>query len=140
LCQGAKKEGEPARKILAGAEVIDYRLKIRADEQFVYIPVIPDISKDILSKINPSLQLAECDFEESERARSVEDMLGFAPSFEVIGDIAVVAEEYGVKAGEAIMEVHKNVKTVLVPTTPVTGEFRVRHYRVLCGEDRTTTV
>lgn len=135
-----KKEGESARKALAGAEIIDYRLKIRSDELFVYIPLIPDVSKDILSKIIPSVELAECDFEENERTRSVEDILGFAPSFEVIGDIAIVAEEYDVKVGEAIMEVHKSVKTVLVPTTPVTGEFRVRHYRVLCGEDRTTTV
>jgi tRNA (guanine37-N1)-methyltransferase len=135
-----KKEGESTRKTLAESEVIDYRLKIKSDEQFVYIPIIPGISKDILSKISRSLELSDCDFEENERTRSVEEILGFMPSFEVIGDIAVVAEEYDVKAGEAIMEVHKNVKTVLVPTTPVTGEFRVRHYRVLCGEDRTTTV
>ena len=135
-----KKDGEATRRTLAEAEVIDFRLKIRSDEESVFIPVIPDISKEILSKINASLQLHQCDFEENERTRSVEDILGFSPSFEVIGDIAVVAEEYDVKVGEAIMEVHKNVKVVLVPTTPVTGEFRVRHYRVLCGEDRTTTV
>ncbi|BAI60997.1 1-methylguanosine tRNA methyltransferase [Methanocella paludicola SANAE] len=135
-----KREGESTRKMLAESEVIDYRLKIKSDEQFVYIPLIPGISKDILSKIDPTLALAECDFEENERTRSVEEILGFAPSFEVIGDIAVVAEEYDVKVGEAIMEVHKNVRTVLVPTTPVVGEFRIRHYRVLCGEDRTTTV
>lgn len=135
-----KKGGEATRRTLAEAEVIDYRLKIRSDETFVYLPLIPDISRVILSKISPSLELSECDFEENERTYSVEDILGFAPSFEVIGDIAVVAEEYDVKVGEAIMAVHKNVKVVLVPTTPVIGEFRVRHYRVLCGEDRTTTV
>lgn len=135
-----KKEGESTRRTLAEAEVIDYRLKIRSDATFIYIPIISAISKSILSKIDPSLELDECDFEENERTRSVEEILGFPPSFELIGDIAVVAEEYDVKVGEAIMEVHKNVKTVLVPTTPVVGEFRVRHYRVLCGEGRTTTV
>jgi tRNA (guanine37-N1)-methyltransferase len=134
-----KIEGEATRRLLAESEIIDYRLKIRSDGQFVYIPVIPDISEDILLKISPSLQLTECDFEENERSRTIEDILGFSPSFEVIGDIAVVADEYDVKVGEAIMAVHKSVKTVLVPTTPVTGEFRVRHYRVLCGEERTTT-
>jgi tRNA (guanine37-N1)-methyltransferase len=135
-----KIEGEATRRLLAESEIIDYRLKIKSDEQFVYIPVIPDISEDILLKIAPSLQLTECGFEENERSRTIEDILGFSPSFEVIGDIAVVADEYDVKVGEAIMAVHKSVKTVLVPTTPVTGEFRVRHYRVLCGEERTTTV
>jgi tRNA (guanine37-N1)-methyltransferase len=133
-------EGEPTRRTLAGSELIDYRFKIRSDASYVYIPVIPDISGDILAKVDPSLRLAECELEENERTRSIEEILGFTPSFEVIGDIAVVAEEYEVKVGEAIVEVHKNVRTVLVPTTPVTGEFRVRHYRVLCGEDRTTTV
>lgn len=135
-----KGEGESTRRMLADSEVIDHRLKIKSDESYVYIPVIPGLSMDILAKINPSLRLAECELEENERTRSIEDILGFAPSFEVIGDIAVVAEDYDVKVGEAIMEVHENVKTVLVPITPVTGEFRVRHYRVLCGENRTTTI
>ncbi len=135
-----KQEGESTRRALADSEFIDYRFKIGADESYVYIPVVPGLSREILARVNPSLRLTECELEENERARSIEDILGFAPSFEVIGDIAVVTEEYDVKVGEAIMEVHKNVRTVLVPTTPVTGEFRVRHYRVLCGEDRTTTV
>ncbi len=134
-----KNEGESKRRALIGSEVIDYRLKIRSDDAFVYIPVMPDLSGVILTKIDPSLQLTECDFEENERAYSIEEVLGFSPSFEIIGDIAVVAEEYEVKVGEAIMAVHKNVKTVLVPMGPVVGEFRVRHYRVLCGENRTTT-
>lgn len=135
-----KNEGEATRRALAESEVLDYRLKIRSDESYVYLPIIPDLSSDILSKINPSLHLSECEFEENERTKSIEDILGFSPSFEVIGDIAVVAEEYDVKVGEAIMAVHKNVKVVLVPTTAVSGEFRVRHFRVLCGENRTTTV
>ncbi len=135
-----KNEGESTRRTLADSGLIDYRLKIRSDESYVYIPVVPDVSKEILARVRPSLQLTRCELEESERTRSIEDILGFAPSFEVIGDIAVVAEEYDVKVCEAIMEIHKSVKTVLVPTTPVTGEFRVRHYRVQCGENRTTTV
>ena len=134
-----KKEGEDTRRALAGAEVIDSRLKIKSDEALVYIPVLPDLSDEILVKIYPSLHTTECDFEENERARPIEDILGFSPSFEIIGDIAIVAEEYDIKVGEAIMSVHNSIRTVLVPTTPVTGEFRIRHYRVLCGENRTTT-
>ena len=93
----------------------------------------------MLSKINARLFLTECDFVENERVNSIVDIIGFAPSFEVIGDIAVVAEDYDKKVGEAIMAVHKNVKTVLVPTSSVAGEFRVREFKVLCGENRTTT-
>lgn len=135
-----REEGEAARKALAAAEAIDRRLKVRADGKSVYIPVVSTVSPAILPKIWPSLELAEADFEESERTRKIEDILGFEPSFEVIGDIAVVAGAYDVRVGEAILEAHKSVKTVLVPTTPVEGEFRVRHYAVLCGEARTTTL
>lgn len=134
-----KGEGENVRRMLAASEFIDQRLKIRSDEGYVYIPVISNISAEMLTRIDPSLRLEEYDFEESERFKKIEDIIGFTPSFEIIGDIAVVAEDYGVEVGRAIMEAHKNVKVVLVPTTPVTGEFRVRHYRVLCGESRTTT-
>jgi len=135
-----KGEGESARRALADSELIDFRRKIRSDESYVYIPVVPDLSGEILARAYPSLTLTECDLEESERTRSIEDIVGFAPSFEVIGDIAVATEEYDAGVCKAIMEVHKNIKTVLAPTTPVSGEFRVRHYRVLCGVSRTTTV
>ncbi len=135
-----KGEGESTRRTLSDSGFIDNRLKIRSDESCVYIPVISDISGEILARVSPTLKLTECELEENERTRSIEDIVGFTPSFEVIGDIAVATEEYDARTCQAIMEVHKNIKTVLSPTTPVTGEFRVRHYRVLCGEDRTTTV
>jgi tRNA (guanine37-N1)-methyltransferase len=134
-----KAEGESTRRALVEAELIDNRLKIRSDESCVYVPVVDSLSEGMLSKIKPGLSVIECDFEENERAKSIVDILGFAPSFEVIGDIAVVTEEYEKKVGEAIMAVHKNVKTVLVPTSSVSGEFRVREFKVLCGENRTTT-
>jgi tRNA (guanine37-N1)-methyltransferase len=134
-----KAEGESTRCALVEAELIDNRLKIRSDESCVYLPVIESLSADMISKIDSSLTLTECDFMENERVKSIEDIIGFAPSFETIGDIAVVAEDYEKKVGEAIMAVHKNVKTVIVPTTSVSGEFRVREFKVLCGENRTTT-
>jgi tRNA (guanine37-N1)-methyltransferase len=134
-----KSEGETVRKALVEAEIIDNRFKIRSDDAFVYIPVIDDLSDMILNKIRQGLSISEFEFEANERARSIEDILGFTPSYEVIGDIAVLTEEHDIKAGEAIMSVHKNVKTVLVPLTPVSGEFRVRDFKVLCGENRTAT-
>jgi len=135
-----KGEGESTRRTLADAGLIDYRLKIRSDEAYVYIPVVAGLSGEILAKVDPSFRLTECEFEENERTRTIEEIVGFTPSFEVIGDIAVASEEYDAKVCKAIMEAHRNIKTVLAPTTPVTGEFRVRHYRVLCGENRTNTV
>ena len=134
-----KADGEATRRMLVEVELIDNGLKIRSDESCVYLPVIDSLSAAVLSTFDARLSLTECDFIENERVNSIVDIIGFAPSFEVIGDIAVVADDYDKKVGEAIMVVHKNVKTVLVPTSAVAGEFRVREFKVLCGENRTTT-
>lgn len=134
-----RAEGEATRRTLVEAGLLATGLKIRADEAQVYLPVVPDLDDRILAQVAPGRQIAECEFEESERRKTIEDLLGFEPSFEIIGDIAVTVEDYDRKVGEAIMAVHSNVKTVLVPVTGVTGEFRVREFRVLCGEGRTTT-
>ena len=121
------------------AELLDGGYKIRSDAQYLYIPVVPDVSGSILGTVAPGLSISECEFEESEKRKTVEDLIGFAPSYEIIGDIAVTAQSYDRSVSEAIMAVHKNVKTVLEPTTGVIGEFRVREFKVLCGEERTTT-
>jgi tRNA (guanine37-N1)-methyltransferase len=134
-----KAEGERTRRLMLEADFLAPGLKIRSDEAFLYIPVVAGLARPILDKVAPGVTLGECDFEESEGRKTIEDLLGFAPSFEVIGDIAVTAQEYDRSAGEAIMAVHKGVKTVLVPVSPVSGEFRVREFRVLCGEERTAT-
>jgi len=42
--------------------------------------------------------------------------------------------------GEALLKVHKNLKTVLKKLGPMEGEFRVRRLKRIAGEDRTTTL
>lgn len=61
------------------------------------------------------------------------------PSFEVIGDVAVInqlemAEEDAV---DAILS-HHDVKTILLKTEPLQGEFRVGEYRKLYGTETET--
>ncbi len=74
-----------------------------------------------------------------------EELEKVGTSFDVVGDIAVIKlpdellERKGI-VGEALMEVHGNVKTVLLQTGPVDGEFRIRELEVIAGEDRTETV
>ena len=63
-----KSEGEATRRRLVEAELLDNRLKIRSDEAYVYLPVIESLSPEMLSKVNSSLALTECDFVENERA------------------------------------------------------------------------
>ena len=65
-------------------------------------------------------------------------------SFDVVGDIAVlrVPDPLLPKKhiiAEALLSSLKNVRTVLMQTTPVEGEFRLRGLEVLAGEPRFET-
>ncbi|MGB9713802.1 MAG: class I SAM-dependent methyltransferase [Candidatus Bathyarchaeales archaeon] len=66
-------------------------------------------------------------------------------SYDIVGDIAILrlteeSERYGKIIAEAILTIHKNVKTVLAQTTPVSGDFRLRKLEYIAGENKTVTV
>lgn len=65
-------------------------------------------------------------------------------AFDIVGDIAVVKlpDELLPKKrviGEALMQVHRHVRTVLRQTSVVSGEFRTRELEVIAGEPKTET-
>ncbi len=63
-------------------------------------------------------------------------------SFDVIGDIAIIkinALQNAEEIANQIMACQKNIKTVLTPTTSITGDFRVRELKYLAGEIKTVT-
>jgi tRNA (guanine37-N1)-methyltransferase len=65
-------------------------------------------------------------------------------AFDIVGDIAVVKlpEKLLPKKdmiGQALMRVHRHVRTVLCQVGPVSGEFRTRNLEVIAGEPRTET-
>jgi tRNA (guanine37-N1)-methyltransferase len=65
-------------------------------------------------------------------------------SFDIIGDIAVIdiPDELAKKEkeiGNALLQVHKNIKTVCKRSGIHEGAYRVRHVEVIAGENRTET-
>ena len=63
-------------------------------------------------------------------------------SFDVIGDIAIIkinTLQNAEAIAKQIMVTQKNIKTVLTPTTSITGDFRVRELKHLAGENKTIT-
>ncbi|MFT4892276.1 MAG: tRNA (guanine37-N1)-methyltransferase [Candidatus Nanohaloarchaea archaeon] len=62
------------------------------------------------------------------------------PSYEVIGDIAVISDLAGVDREEAVDGIlhHQNVKTILLKEGGLEGEFRVGNYEKLYGEETET--
>lgn len=75
-------------------------------------------------------------------ALSPEELIKVYNSFDIIGDIAIIKHN-NIQNAEAvakqIMAVHRNIKTVLTPASPIAGDFRVRALRHLAGENKTST-
>lgn len=126
-----KRDGEETRILLSEQNLIDKELKIRSDAKYLYIPIT---GESPLLK----LEVLEMEFEKAERRKKIEDILGFSPAFEVVGDIAITEYE-SEEVAKAIMEMHLGIKTVLYPATPVSGEYRLREFKVLAGEPKTIT-
>ncbi|MEM2925621.1 MAG: class I SAM-dependent methyltransferase family protein [Methanocellales archaeon] len=127
-----KKDGERTRMLLLEQGLIDNEFKIKSNADYLYIP----ISKP---SIDLQLEIIEMEFEKAKKRKQIENILGFSPGFEVIGDIAITEYE-SEEIAKAIMEVHKGIKTVLYPVTPVSGEYRLRGFKILAGEPRTKTI
>jgi len=74
-----------------------------------------------------------------------EDLVFVYGSYDIIGNIAIIrlpekARRHCAAIAEAVMNIHKNVKTVLAQVGAVQGDFRLRTLEHLAGEDRTNTV
>jgi tRNA (guanine37-N1)-methyltransferase len=63
-------------------------------------------------------------------------------SFDIIGDIAIIKHnqiQNPQAVANQILAIHRNIKTVLTPTTPIAGNFRTRKLKLLAGENKTKT-
>ncbi|MDD5473202.1 MAG: class I SAM-dependent methyltransferase family protein [Candidatus Methanoperedens sp.] len=129
----AKKAGEKTRQKLIGLGAINNNLKIKSDGEELLIPVVARIEG--FGKIRIS------DFEALEKEESFADVLGYAPAFEIVGDIAIIDqyESDAQKIADILIRQNK-IKTVLQAASAVTGEYRTRELTFLAGEKRTETL
>jgi tRNA (guanine37-N1)-methyltransferase len=136
-----RKNGEKIRKILVEADLFDRSRKICSDESHVYLPVL-EIDEKSAAKLGSigQFELVQTSFLPEERIISPEDLLGFRPSFEVVGDIAMVEDCDAERVAAALMSTSKSIKTVIAPISDVEGEFRTRRFRHVAGEARTETI
>ena len=144
--QVTKKKGEPIRRILIEMGILDASLKISSDDDFLYLPILrhPDVQElSEVKKISKDIIVDDYDFELMEKPPTFEDLLGYAPHYEMVGDIAIIDlddESESRRIADTILKVHPNIKTVLGTIAPVGGEYRVRNVRVIAGENRTETI
>jgi tRNA (guanine37-N1)-methyltransferase len=133
-------DAEKVRKKLSELGMFNSNYYVKRDEKYVYFPV----NKEFESK---EFEIVEIEMKERNNRKKLRDYLHLENlrSFDVIGDIAIVEipEEYfnlEKEIGEAILNSHKNINTVLGKDSSVHGEYRVRNTRYICGEDKTETL
>jgi tRNA (guanine37-N1)-methyltransferase len=76
---------------------------------------------------------------------SPNDLAYIYNSYDIVGDIAIIrlakaSQRHCQAIAEAVLRVHKNVKTVLAQTSPICGAFRLRRLEFIAGENKTSTV
>ena len=137
----SRKNGEKIRKALVEAGAFDRSRKICSDESHVYLPVL-EMDEKSAARVRSiaEFELVEINFPPEECVPSPEDLLGFRPSFEVVGDIAMVEDNDAERVAAALMSTSKSIKTVIAPISDVEGEFRTRRFRHVAGEARTVTL
>ena len=139
-----KKKGESVRKMLLDLEILDNSLKIGVDGAFLYIPLSREPTTGELKSLPEKTELIDFYFEFQKKKPILKDLLDFSPSYEVIGDIALLEEDLDQQKASRIanflIRTQPNIKTVLKPLTPVIGEFRLRKFGIIAGDPKTETI
>jgi len=135
-----KKKGEQVRKVLMEMGVLDTSMRIGSDEQYIYIPLTFYV--DLAELPLEDIQVTEHEFKLHEKQATLEDILGRTPSYEIIGNIALLeSDETDLeRTADALLKVQPHIRTVLAALSPVEGEFRTRRFTFVKGENTTQTV
>lgn len=138
-----KSRGEEIRQTLKEFKLLRTDAKITSDETFIYLPLIRALTDAEIREIG-DVELLTLDFTILERRKSIEAIVGFKPSYEVIGDIAVLTEAIDNRkeqlVAHALMNQHKNIKVVAKRISAVEGVFRTRKLEIIAGANRTETM
>jgi tRNA (guanine37-N1)-methyltransferase len=109
-----------------------------------------------LQKQVPELQVEASVFEEKKQPCETlqqvlkdhlpPDLVAIIPqAFDIIGDIVIIdippqLKPYQTLVGEAVLQTHRNIKTVLAKAGDISGVYRIRDYTFIAGEHKTQTV
>jgi len=132
------REGETTRQALSTAEVLDEDYEITVEDGWLYVPVT-DREAEPLAEYT----VVDRDVPPREEQTLPDDLLGFAPSYERIGDVAVIDEDGDRDDGrareiaDAIVASDLPVDSVINRASKVKGDLRVRDWEVLAGDTRT---
>jgi len=154
-----KINGEKTLILTNKLGIIDRTLEIQKNRNHIYIPILRQPEEKELSMLKtqvPDFQLATNVFTKKKQQRKTlaqvlenrlpPHLLASLPrALDIVGDIAIIEIPAELKTherliGEAILKVHKNVRTVLAKAGAVSGTYRLREFEVVAGETKTATI
>ena len=160
LCVKVPKiHGEKAIILANKLEIVKKELEIQRNKNFLYIPLIPKASASELKTLKE--QIPDCEIltytfpERKKRVKTFAELLvdklsphllaSLPRATDFVGDIAIIEippelDAYKRIIGEAILETHKNVRTVLAKAGAISGTYRLREFSVIAGEPKTETI
>ena len=155
----SKKHGQKILSLASRLELIDKSLEIEREQNNLCIPIVRQPQENelgMLKKEALEIQLSTAVFKEKqlpkESLRQVletklpSNLITLLPqALDIIGDIAVIDIPEDLKSsenliGEAILQTHRNIKTVLAKAGAIYGIYRVREYDFVAGEQKTQTI
>jgi len=157
--RASKKDAEKLKNFLIQKNLVARNYALQKTNDSIIFPVKREIKiseKKSLKKVVKSFFVEKSSFEflgqqpknlrEALEGRlSKKEAKQLIRGFDVIGDIALVdipktlEKKQGIIA-DAVMRLHRNIKTVCKKTGKVTGKFRVRKVRVIAGIKKTETI
>ena len=129
------QDGERTRAALAERDLVHDGYEITVEDGWLYVPVT-----DADRVATAGYEVETRDLPRREGQTLPRDILGFEPSYERIGTIAIVEEEDSGRAREiadALVGSDLPVESVLNRASKVKGELRVRDWEVLAGSTET---
>jgi tRNA (guanine37-N1)-methyltransferase len=154
-----KKQGEKTIALTRKLSLFDKSLEIQRNKTSLCIPLIRQPTEEEFAALKEQvleMQSATDTFIEKKAVEQtfMQVLEGKLPThllpklpkaLDVVGDIAIVEisselKQYENDIGEAILQTHKNIKTVLAKAGAVSGTYRVRELSFIAGKHKTQTV
>ena len=155
-----KTQGEKAIVLSNKLSILDKELEIQRNKDFIYIPLNRKPTEKEAESIKETLPKHEISVKnftgkKKKKAKTIEEILentlppyllaSLPKSMDIVGKIAIIEipqelEKYKKNIGKAILEVNKNVQTVLAKASAVSGTYRLRKLTLIAGEHKTETL
>ncbi len=148
------KDAEKTRLYLKEKNILKNNLKIKKDENYIYLPIRNNINKNKdcnyniiitnFEKQNKKINSYKELLLRNNKITSKEILNKLPTSYDIIGKIILIKLQdelikYQKEIGESLLKVNNNVKTICT-IEPVKGELRTRNIKIISGEKNTKTI